>query len=159
MSEKKFRKPPHTHSRFTLSFLPSSSILDSSLGRRSSIYNVAAAVFHLRFGSSLRTLSRRGSCHLLRLRTLLPHCLSSRRSSAGFSSRSNPILFFKHVVIHKLVYRYLLRRDLSVLIDSVLLQVIAVNGIFPGPVVTATTNYNVEVNVFNRLDEPLLLTW
>ncbi|KAJ0261793.1 Monocopper oxidase-like protein SKS2 [Hirschfeldia incana] len=38
-------------------------------------------------------------------------------------------------------------------------QVIAVNGIFPGPVVTATTNYNVEVNVFNRLDEPLLLTW
>ncbi|CAA7016476.1 unnamed protein product [Microthlaspi erraticum] len=38
-------------------------------------------------------------------------------------------------------------------------QVIAVNGKFPGPVITATTNYNLEVNVYNRLDEPLLLTW
>ncbi|KAL0877184.1 hypothetical protein Bca101_026889 [Brassica carinata] len=37
--------------------------------------------------------------------------------------------------------------------------VIAVNGKFPGPVINATTNYNVDVNVFNRLDEPLLLTW
>ncbi|CAH8330421.1 unnamed protein product [Eruca vesicaria subsp. sativa] len=38
-------------------------------------------------------------------------------------------------------------------------QVIAVNGKFPGPVISATTNYNVNVSVFNRLDEPLLLTW
>ncbi|KFK26749.1 hypothetical protein AALP_AA8G288500 [Arabis alpina] len=38
-------------------------------------------------------------------------------------------------------------------------QVIAVNGKFPGPVISGTTNYNVVVNVFNRLDEPLLLTW
>ncbi|CAN8253400.1 unnamed protein product [Cochlearia groenlandica] len=38
-------------------------------------------------------------------------------------------------------------------------QVIAVNGRFPGPVINVTTNYNVEVNVFNLLDEPLLLTW
>ncbi|CAN7030622.1 unnamed protein product [Brassica oleracea var. botrytis] len=38
-------------------------------------------------------------------------------------------------------------------------QVIAVNGKFPGPVITATTNYNVDVSVFNRLDEPLLLAW
>ncbi|KAJ0267310.1 Monocopper oxidase-like protein SKS2 [Hirschfeldia incana] len=38
-------------------------------------------------------------------------------------------------------------------------QVIAVNGKFPGPVIEATTNYNVDVSVFNRLDEPLLLTW
>ncbi|CAH8279269.1 unnamed protein product [Arabidopsis lyrata] len=38
-------------------------------------------------------------------------------------------------------------------------QVIAVNGKFPGPVINATTNYNVDVNVFNHLDEPLLLTW
>lgn len=47
-----------------------------------------------------------------------------------------------------------------VLIDIVpCAQVIAVNGTFPGPVINATTNYNVDVNVFNRLDEPLLLTW
>ncbi|KAL1222222.1 Monocopper oxidase-like protein SKS2 [Cardamine amara subsp. amara] len=38
-------------------------------------------------------------------------------------------------------------------------KVIAVNGKFPGPVLNATTNYNVVVNVFNDLDEPLLLTW
>ncbi|CAH2070373.1 unnamed protein product [Thlaspi arvense] len=38
-------------------------------------------------------------------------------------------------------------------------QVIAINGKFPGPVINATTNFNVDVNVFNHLDEPLLLTW
>ncbi|CAN1180494.1 Monocopper oxidase-like protein SKS2 [Linum perenne] len=38
-------------------------------------------------------------------------------------------------------------------------QVIAVNGQFPGPVVNATTNYNVVVNVVNQLDESLLITW
>ncbi|ESQ54779.1 hypothetical protein EUTSA_v10024736mg [Eutrema salsugineum] len=38
-------------------------------------------------------------------------------------------------------------------------QVIAVNGQFPGPLLNATTNFNVVVNVFNHLDEPLLLTW
>ncbi|PON89473.1 Copper-resistance protein [Trema orientale] len=38
-------------------------------------------------------------------------------------------------------------------------QVIAVNGKFPGPRINATTNYNVIVNVFNELDEDLLLTW
>ncbi|CAI0404450.1 unnamed protein product [Linum tenue] len=38
-------------------------------------------------------------------------------------------------------------------------QVIAVNGQFPGPVLNATTNYNVVVNVINELDEGLLITW
>ncbi|KAJ9706830.1 hypothetical protein PVL29_002012 [Vitis rotundifolia] len=38
-------------------------------------------------------------------------------------------------------------------------QVIAINGKFPGPVVNATTNNNVEVNVRNKLDENLLITW
>ncbi|KAJ4913141.1 Monocopper oxidase-like protein SKS1 [Raphanus sativus] len=38
-------------------------------------------------------------------------------------------------------------------------QVIAVNGQFPGPLLNATTNYNVVVRVFNNLDESLLLTW
>uniref|UniRef100_A0A1J3K2F8 Monocopper oxidase-like protein SKS1 n=1 Tax=Noccaea caerulescens TaxID=107243 RepID=A0A1J3K2F8_NOCCA len=38
-------------------------------------------------------------------------------------------------------------------------QVIAVNEKFPGPLLNATTNFNVVVNVFNHLDEPLLLTW
>lgn len=39
------------------------------------------------------------------------------------------------------------------------LQVIAVNGKFPGPVLNVTTNYNVVVNVKNKLDESLLITW
>ncbi|KAM0069178.1 putative L-ascorbate oxidase [Helianthus debilis subsp. tardiflorus] len=38
-------------------------------------------------------------------------------------------------------------------------QVIAVNGKFPGPTLNVTTNYNVVVNVKNRLDESLLITW
>lgn len=38
-------------------------------------------------------------------------------------------------------------------------QVIAVNGQFPGPLLNATTNYNVVVRVFNHLDESLLFTW
>ncbi|KAI4332653.1 hypothetical protein L6164_017544 [Bauhinia variegata] len=37
--------------------------------------------------------------------------------------------------------------------------VIAVNGKFPGPVINVTTNNNVAVNVYNELDEDLLLTW
>ncbi|OVA18870.1 Multicopper oxidase [Macleaya cordata] len=38
-------------------------------------------------------------------------------------------------------------------------QVIAINKKFPGPILNATTNNNVVVNVTNRLDEPLLMTW
>ncbi|KAB1210850.1 Monocopper oxidase-like protein SKS1 [Morella rubra] len=38
-------------------------------------------------------------------------------------------------------------------------QVIAVNGEFPGPIVNSTTNYNVVANVWNDLDEDLLMTW
>ncbi|MED6163214.1 hypothetical protein PIB30_077818, partial [Stylosanthes scabra] len=37
--------------------------------------------------------------------------------------------------------------------------VIGINGQFPGPILNATTNWNVVVNVKNDLDEPLLLTW
>ncbi|GER49946.1 monocopper oxidase-like protein SKU5 [Striga asiatica] len=38
-------------------------------------------------------------------------------------------------------------------------RVVAVNGKFPGPVLNVTTNYNVVVNVKNKLDENLLITW
>ncbi|XP_015579710.1 monocopper oxidase-like protein SKU5 isoform X1 [Ricinus communis] len=38
-------------------------------------------------------------------------------------------------------------------------QVIGINGIFPGPILNVTTNWNVVVNVKNELDEPLLITW
>ncbi|KAA0034689.1 monocopper oxidase-like protein SKU5 [Cucumis melo var. makuwa] len=37
--------------------------------------------------------------------------------------------------------------------------VIAINGLFPGPLINTTTNDFVHVNVFNNLDEPLLFTW
>ncbi|KAK9283400.1 hypothetical protein L1049_011642 [Liquidambar formosana] len=37
--------------------------------------------------------------------------------------------------------------------------VITINGMFPGPLINATTNDNVHVNVFNDMDEPLLITW
>ncbi|KAI3517199.1 hypothetical protein L1887_16411 [Cichorium endivia] len=37
--------------------------------------------------------------------------------------------------------------------------VITINGMFPGPLINATTNDIVRVNVFNNLDEPMLFTW
>ncbi|KAI5578426.1 hypothetical protein BDE02_08G028000 [Populus trichocarpa] len=37
--------------------------------------------------------------------------------------------------------------------------VITINGMFPGPLINATTNDFVHVNVFNNMDEPLLITW
>ncbi|CAJ2629366.1 unnamed protein product [Trifolium pratense] len=37
--------------------------------------------------------------------------------------------------------------------------VITINGLFPGPLINATTNDDIHVNVFNDLDEPLLFTW
>ncbi|KAG9158619.1 hypothetical protein Leryth_019228 [Lithospermum erythrorhizon] len=37
--------------------------------------------------------------------------------------------------------------------------VITINGLFPGPMVNSSTNDNININVFNDMDEPLLLTW
>ncbi|TXG49423.1 hypothetical protein EZV62_025298 [Acer yangbiense] len=37
--------------------------------------------------------------------------------------------------------------------------VITINGKFPGPLINATTDDVVHVNVFNDIDEPLLFTW
>ena len=39
------------------------------------------------------------------------------------------------------------------------LQVITINGMFPGPLINATTNDIIHLKVFNDLDEPLLFTW
>lgn len=39
------------------------------------------------------------------------------------------------------------------------MQVIAINGKFPGAVLNATTNNNIVINVQNDLDESLLMTW
>ncbi|KAK4482913.1 hypothetical protein RD792_010086 [Penstemon davidsonii] len=38
-------------------------------------------------------------------------------------------------------------------------QGILINGQFPGPKINCTSNNNIVVNVFNQLDEPLILTW
>ncbi|KAL6966185.1 L-ascorbate oxidase [Sarracenia purpurea var. burkii] len=38
-------------------------------------------------------------------------------------------------------------------------QGILINGQFPGPKINCTSNNNIVVNVYNNLDEPLLLTW
>ncbi|KAL2249299.1 UNVERIFIED_CONTAM: Monocopper oxidase-like protein SKS1 [Sesamum indicum] len=42
---------------------------------------------------------------------------------------------------------------------SVNQPVITINDLFPGPLINATTNDNVHVNVYNDMDEPLLMTW
>ncbi|XP_071710208.1 monocopper oxidase-like protein SKS1 [Rutidosis leptorrhynchoides] len=66
----------------------------------------------------------------------------------GFCSAGDPFANFD------LVFDYLTVSPLGVP-----QQVIAVNGKFPGPVLNVTTNYNVVVNVKNKLDESLLITW
>ncbi|MCO5561024.1 hypothetical protein L7F22_014645 [Adiantum nelumboides] len=38
-------------------------------------------------------------------------------------------------------------------------QVLLINGGFPGPEIPTVTNVNLEINVINSLDEPLLFTW
>lgn len=38
-------------------------------------------------------------------------------------------------------------------------QVILINGQFPGPQINCSSNNNIVVNVFNKLNEPLLFTW
>ncbi|KAG0467454.1 hypothetical protein HPP92_019034 [Vanilla planifolia] len=47
----------------------------------------------------------------------------------------------------------------TILITGVPQQVITINGQFPGPVINCTSNNNIVVNVFNKLDEPFLLSW
>ncbi|XP_052311051.1 monocopper oxidase-like protein SKU5 [Populus trichocarpa] len=37
--------------------------------------------------------------------------------------------------------------------------VILINGKFPGPLINATTNDMIHINVFNDMDEPVLFTW
>ncbi|XP_008780211.1 monocopper oxidase-like protein SKU5 [Phoenix dactylifera] len=37
--------------------------------------------------------------------------------------------------------------------------VITINGMFPGPLINSTTNDMIHVNIFNNIDEPLLMTW
>ena len=38
-------------------------------------------------------------------------------------------------------------------------QVILINGQFPGPPIEGVTNDNILVNLINKIDEPLLITW
>lgn len=40
-----------------------------------------------------------------------------------------------------------------------IMQVIVVNGQFPGPIIEVVTNNNVVVDVKNKLDENLLVNW
>ncbi|XP_023762432.1 monocopper oxidase-like protein SKS1 isoform X1 [Lactuca sativa] len=66
----------------------------------------------------------------------------------GFCSAGDPF------VNYELEFSYITASPLGVP-----QQVIAVNGEFPGPTLNVTTNYNVVVNVKNKLDESLLITW
>ncbi|KAG0449516.1 hypothetical protein HPP92_027275 [Vanilla planifolia] len=52
--------------------------------------------------------------------------------------------------------RYLLAVPFLLLLFS---YVIVINGRFPERLINSTTNDNIYVNVFNNLDEPLLMTW
>ncbi|CAL5343290.1 unnamed protein product [Camellia sinensis] len=62
-------------------------------------------------------------------------------------ARSEEIFLEWHVTI-----------DLTLKPMSVDQPVITINGMFPGPLMNSTTNDNVHVNVFNDMDEPLLMT-
>ncbi|XP_024968817.1 monocopper oxidase-like protein SKS1 [Cynara cardunculus var. scolymus] len=66
----------------------------------------------------------------------------------GFSFAADPVANFE------LQFSYITASPLGVP-----QQVVAVNGKFPGPTLNVTTNNNVVVNVKNKLDESLLITW
>ncbi|KAB2632536.1 monocopper oxidase-like protein SKU5 [Pyrus ussuriensis x Pyrus communis] len=66
----------------------------------------------------------------------------------SFSSAEDPNIFYNFEV------SYITASPLGVP-----QQVIAINGKFPGPTINVTTNNNVIVNVRNKLDENLLMTW
>lgn len=68
---------------------------------------------------------------------------------------SNEVMHLLHFLSLNNVYASLLK----VCKNIVRLQVITINGMFPGPLINATTNDVVRVNVFNNVDEPLLITW
>ncbi|XP_022845466.1 monocopper oxidase-like protein SKU5 isoform X2 [Olea europaea var. sylvestris] len=51
------------------------------------------------------------------------------------------------------------RENVQQCFKELTMKVITINGMFPGPLINATTNDVVHVNVFNNLDEPLLITW
>ncbi|PQQ18439.1 monocopper oxidase-like protein SKU5 [Prunus yedoensis var. nudiflora] len=67
---------------------------------------------------------------------------------ASFSSAEDPNIY------HQFEVSYITASPLGVP-----QQVIAINGKFPGPTINVTTNNNVIVNVRNKLDENLLITW
>ncbi|KAL3499526.1 hypothetical protein ACH5RR_038619 [Cinchona calisaya] len=75
-------------------------------------------------------------------------CITILLFLVGFCSAEDPFANFDYVV------SYITASPLGVP-----QQVIAVNGMFPGPTVNVTTNYNVVVNVKNKLDEDLLMHW
>ncbi|KAM1024637.1 hypothetical protein ACFX13_038623 [Malus domestica] len=66
----------------------------------------------------------------------------------SFSSAEDPNIFYNFEV------SYITASPLGVP-----QHVIAINGKFPGPTINVTTNNNVIVNVRNKLDENLLMTW
>jgi FtsP/CotA-like multicopper oxidase with cupredoxin domain len=39
------------------------------------------------------------------------------------------------------------------------MQGILINGQFPGPTIEAVTNDNLIINVFNKLNDPFLISW
>nr|XP_043618470.1 monocopper oxidase-like protein SKU5 [Erigeron canadensis] len=55
--------------------------------------------------------------------------------------------------------RWVVASDDTIQPASVDQPVITINGKFPGPLINATTNDIVKVNVFNNLDEAFLFTW
>uniref|UniRef100_A0A3Q7IQ64 Uncharacterized protein n=1 Tax=Solanum lycopersicum TaxID=4081 RepID=A0A3Q7IQ64_SOLLC len=52
------------------------------------------------------------------------------------------------------------RENVQLCFKDLTLKVITINGKFPGPLLNATTNDNIHVNVFNDMDKyPVLITW
>lgn len=67
----------------------------------------------------------------------------------------NRFLVFLYFRFSSLVYRNLLLSSSWLL----LVQIILINGQFPGPRLDVVTNDNIILNLINKLDQPFLLTW
>ncbi|OMO88839.1 Multicopper oxidase, type 1 [Corchorus capsularis] len=76
-------------------------------------------------------------------------------------TRENVHQCFKDLILKIMEVPTLLEKGSAVGKKQILQQkqVITINGMFPGPLINATTDDVIHVNVFNFLDEPLLFTW
>ncbi|CAK9186353.1 unnamed protein product [Ilex paraguariensis] len=69
------------------------------------------------------------------------------------------VVLVARVIAIDIYHEWVVSTDTTIRPVSSPQPVITINGMFPGPLINSTTNDFVHVNVFNKLNEPILFTW